>query len=436
MAASFMLSAFVRIDSTNNSLRVDDGGTLRTFDLTHGVYTLGFGDSSPNSSTDSLSYGFTSLLQQMQVDFAISSKFTPAAALNWNWALQTGYNGSSGIAASATGHVWVQPGNATDQILFSSDETTMSPEWFGIGVDLNGYNNYSFSSTNYEDISDFSSALAVVGTRTMGAEGLSEEPKDRGFVADDGTTYWEYLSDDLDSLRELIINGSGLPRDTPNSDHHTFRRFMRRLRLNQAGRKFYYFPDLSVLDWAKWDPNSTVSERRWGQQLFSLDPRQPVAFRDPKRFQTYNQEWQVRLPVIGQTDTASSVETGLFQIDVKSGTFGTQVVSEGTATSTTLIDLSGVAQEDDLLCLFVRAENTNTNFRNVSLWKDSGATERWANVGECSGNQSGGHFVMTDEVYIRVQNPASSLWYSWDGTITGDGLDVYVKYCIRGFSWL
>lgn len=307
--ADFALSAFVRIDATNNDLRIIDNGTPRIFSLTTGVYTLGFGSASPNSATDSSTYGFTSFLEQIEMAFTDTTNFSPApgAGLTWSFALQTLYNGSSGVTAGATGHVWVQPDNATDQIQFDSSLTTMSPEWFGVGTDANGdYNNHSFASTNYEDISDFSSVLAVVGTRTMGAEGLTEDPKDRGFVADDGSTYWEYLSDDLDSLRELIVNGSGLPRDSANSDYHTFRRFMRRLRLNQSGRKFYYFPDLSVLDWGKWDPNSTAVERRWGQQLFSLDPRQPVRFSDPKRFATYNQEWQVRLPVIQQ---ASSVLT-------------------------------------------------------------------------------------------------------------------------------
>lgn len=122
-------------------------------------------------------------------------------------------------------------------------------------------------------------------------------------------------------------------------------------------------------------------------------------------------------------------------LEVKSGSFGTAVLTNGTATSATLVDLTGVSQTGDVAILFFNGLNAGTNSSTaLSLWKDSGGTERLAIMNNVSENIIGNHARHTQVAMVRVDNPAASLWYSWSVTPTSFGADIWVQMNIRGFE--
>lgn len=113
---------------------------------------------------------------------------------------------------------------------------------------------------------------------------------------------------------------------------------------------------------------------------------------------------------------------------------GAQVLLLGTATSPTLVDLTGVCEEGDLVSMVVHPNNTSTTARNAHLYKDSGGVSRFMACNNISNSGAGGsHFDEQWMFSFRCGPPGSTLWYGWSGSVTG-GLTLFVQMNLKGLT--
>lgn len=124
------------------------------------------------------------------------------------------------------------------------------------------------------------------------------------------------------------------------------------------------------------------------------------------------------------------------QGEVKSGNFGTSVLSGGVATVNTLIDLTGVSQNGDLVVLSCRAEHLlNATFRHVWLFDSVAENRRVALLEDLSTSASTAFKRRKQATFVwQIGDPGASLYYRWSGAPTGAGLDVWVGMNLRGFT--
>lgn len=267
-ARSFAFLSYVRIDANNKSFVYYDGSgtTQRTVTLTEGVYPFGFGQSNPDGAADSTSFGVTSFLEHLQTQ--VQAAHANLSAVEFG--LQTEYTNSE-FTASATGHVWVKPAHADDEIRWSVG--TVHRAWFGIAPGTS--TSALTTGGTWEDISDFASSLAFVGQRSIHDDRPRRTIRGSGRKADSGKAWWQHHGKDTGFF--LGCRVYGIPRADEDSEYHSLRRWIEQLHEAQASRRFYYVPDLSPSVFGTaYDIDGTTDAKRYGYSLLQLDPTEPT----------------------------------------------------------------------------------------------------------------------------------------------------------------
>lgn len=123
-------------------------------------------------------------------------------------------------------------------------------------------------------------------------------------------------------------------------------------------------------------------------------------------------------------------------IEVLSGNLGTQVVTAGTATAVTAIDLTGVCQDDDIAVITVRATDTRSSGGNTfRFYKDSGGTEILFEFLQMSTSTTIGAQRTLQKTFLhRIGSPSASLYYNYFLAPVGGSCDVWVQMNIRGIA--
>jgi len=267
------LNSWVRIDSTNKTMRISDNGADETITLTEGEYWLGFG--SHDGNADSVTTGSTSLLEHIE-------SLCPA---NWFWRLEFP-DVDDLTTPTATGHVWLRtPNAANDAILWGNAATTVDKTWFGLPGTYSSTWTTGAAAT-YEDLSQFSSSLAFVSGVQVREDRDAVEPIESAREAGDGTTYSTYYGR-TDGL-ELQFRLTGLFRDDLDVSYHSMRRWLMQYQARR-GIGFYYFPDTSVGSMAAYDVDGAEGAR-YGFERYCVRAGVPLTWRPLRTTQVYAKE--------------------------------------------------------------------------------------------------------------------------------------------------
>lgn len=277
----FCLHGYGRIvTGVNDTLVVYDGSSATQFDVVipAGVYPLGFGAAAPDSSGDDTNYGLSSLLDELVTQIAV-------AFGTWDFALQTEYNGGTGIAASPTGHIWINNAHVDDEIRWTDGDCNFPPAWLGSRGDAD----FLFADTNYEDVSDFSSSLAFVSSYSI----HRGEPRNQ-FVSShlecgDGSE--QSFIFDTHRGQRLGVKVRGVPTLDADNGYNSLRRFVETVKMGGARRRFLFFQDLSLLSWNTYDPDGAAAADRLGQRDLRLTEQIPVQWNDPPAVDGYMDLW-------------------------------------------------------------------------------------------------------------------------------------------------
>lgn len=253
----FLCFAYVIVTSRNNKIRVTLNGSALTVTLTPGIYPVGYGGANPAGAADSASFG-VSLLEQLATD--VSAAFSAVA----NFGLQSKRNAATGIAASPTGYVWAKFPAGSHVLNFAHADTSMPREWFGVGPEIN---TVSWSGTSWTNVSNFSSALAMVGDRAIMKERPIERTADMELQADTGTVYRATLAATKRS-RDLRFQVDGLPAADRDNRYNHLRRFYASLRSGGCSKRFVYIPDEANFGSA-WDPDGSSTAIRSGYVILN-----------------------------------------------------------------------------------------------------------------------------------------------------------------------
>lgn len=279
----FCLHGYGRIVAgVNDQIMMLDGNTStqQLVTVPAGVYPLGFGAAAPDSSGDDTNYGLVSLLDTLAAAILSGVGFT------WDVALQTEYNGGTGIASSPTGHIWINNNHADDEIQWTDPATNFPPAWLGSRGDAD----FLFANNSaYEDISDFSSSLAFVSPYSI----HRGEPKNQ-FVSShlecgDGSE--QSFIFDTHRGQRLGVKVRGVPTLDADNGYNNLRRFVETVKMGGARRRFLFFQDLSLLSWNAYDPDGAAAADRLGQRDLRLTEQIPVQWNDPPAIDGYMDLW-------------------------------------------------------------------------------------------------------------------------------------------------
>lgn len=280
----FALMSFVTIDSSNDTIRATVNGATASYTMTHGTYWCGFGAANPASILDSAIHAdvSTSFWEQFDADIGLSP------------AVQTQFNGASGLAQSPTGHVYFQRVLAGDGLDWSHNDSNMPRKWFGVA---DSTNTWVPGSGSYESPSAFSSSLCYIGDRTIGADRPVDVPRVNHIFADSGRSQSQSYAARVQ--RELTINTSGILRQEADSTAMALKRWLKQLGEARAGLRFYYFPDTQPkADGGTFLSKHTEqaaddSDNLYGfQDMTMAEGLRIPAFNRRERFRGYNREWQ------------------------------------------------------------------------------------------------------------------------------------------------
>lgn len=279
VADKFQLHSWVRIDSTNKNVVIDIGAGDVTRSLTEGLYWFGFGGESNGGSTDeSVWAADKSLLDEWWDQI-------PEIGLSLDYEAGTGEQGHLINTTGTSGHDirWTQ--------MTDPDGGFVDPAWFGATTD----NDFTSTGGGADDVSVFPSTLCFVGHRTIMSELLTQMPLERGSVTDSGRAYWEHFAEH--TMRSLRLAATGLPRATPDNTMNALRRWLKTLRLARKARRFYYWSDVVKGMGGTWSEDAVDEADRYGLEDLQLDPRRPVHWDGQRRYNEWNQEWALELPV-------------------------------------------------------------------------------------------------------------------------------------------
>lgn len=286
----FYLTSYVRIDSTNKSIRVTKNNATSTITLTEGVYWGGFGEGNPLGALDSASFN--------QADgTAYGRSFFEAftADIGFDTVLETTANPVAGPTTLATGHVWILGLHANDQIDWDHAGTTVKREWFGV----NANSSTSSLNTSYVNISQFSSSLAFVGAEGIIDDRPSAKYSESNLEADSGRTQHQYYGKRI--KRFLDFRVQGIPRQVGSgaagvdTGYHTLRRFVQGVHENGAGRRVVYIPDIGSGQ-STWKTYSADVDNDntyiLGVEDFVIDVSEALDWDEPQEFANYNKTWR------------------------------------------------------------------------------------------------------------------------------------------------
>ena len=273
-----VMSGFVRIDATNKVLRIKVGGSDSDVTLTEGVYWMGVNGSAGTSpATDGT----------MVTDYA-SLLTALSSGTGWDWVVD--HPTQDALASpSASGHVYVQTGDATDAIYWGHANTTVDPRWFGVASTNNAFATYSFTGTNYEDVSDFSSALTYISD-PLGAGGTKlEVDTEQETVLEvatqtgNGRVYSAYFASLSERLLRWRIYGLDRVLDNQRTTMRLFLHYQRQWR----SLGFILFTDLSLSYAAIRVPEDTQEARRFGFDRYVFSPSESLDWAPTDTFQGY-----------------------------------------------------------------------------------------------------------------------------------------------------